>query len=280
MSADSPVDRPRLLWLVTGLTLAFLFLPLITVAVFSFNASESLTSFDGASLQWYQAFLADADLLASLRLSILIAVVASVASVILGTLLAVGIDRGSRRLGVVSNAAVLLRVLTPETAIGVALLLMFTQLGIPLSTTTVIISHIVLCLAFVTVVVTSRLALLNPEIEDAAMDLGATRWQAFRLASLPALRPSIVAAGLLSFVLSFDNFITSFFATGVGVPPLPVRIYGMIKFGVTPVVNAAGVVMLVMTVAAIGLAGFVAAQFRRARQRQVQQLTSEGLVHA
>lgn len=266
MRAGTTPDQPRLLWLVTGAALVFLFLPLVTVTVFSFNASESLTSFDGMSLRWYRAFFDDADLLASLRLSVVIAAIATVASVVLGTLLAVGINRGSRRLGAVGNSAVLLRVLTPETAIGVALLLMFTQLGIPLSTTTVIISHIVLCLAFVTVVVSSRLSLLNPEVEDAAMDLGATRWQAFRLTALPALRPALVAAALLSFVLSFDNFITSFFATGVGVPPLPVRIYGMIRFGITPVVNAAGVLMLVVTVAAIGLAAFLAAQLRRARQ--------------
>jgi ABC-type spermidine/putrescine transport system permease subunit II len=273
MSRSGGVDRPRFLWVVTGLTLAFLFTPLVVVAVYSFNSTESLTSFDGASLRWYRAFFEDSDLVASLRLSLVIATVASIASVVLGTLVAVGIRRGSRKVGAPTNASVFLRVLTPETATGVALLLMFTQAGISLSTTTVIISHTVLCLAFVAVVVGSRLALLNPEVEEAAMDLGATRLQAFRLAALPVLWPSIVAAGLLAFVLSFDDFITSFFTSGVGVPPLPVRIYGMLKFGVTPVVNAIGVLMLVATAIAVGLALLLTAQVRKLRSNQLEEVS-------
>jgi ABC-type spermidine/putrescine transport system permease subunit II len=272
VSRSGGVDRPRFLWVVTGLTLAFLFTPLVVVAVYSFNSTDSLTSFDGASLRWYRAFFNDADLVASLRLSLVIATVASIASVVLGTLVAVGIRRGSRKAGAPTNASVFLRVLTPETATGVALLLMFTQAGISLSTTTVIISHTVLCLAFVAVVVGSRLALLNPEVEEAAMDLGATRLQAFRLAALPVLWPSIVAAGLLAFVLSFDDFITSFFTSGVGVPPLPVRIYGMLKFGVTPVVNAIGVLMLVATAIAVGLALLLTAQVRKLRSNQLEEV--------
>ena len=272
MSAPAAFDRPRFLWVVTALVLVFLFVPVAVVAVFSFNASSSLTSFDGASLRWYRAFFDDADLIASLRLSIVIALVSSLASVVLGTLVAVGIRRGAREVGAPTNGAVFLRVLTPETATGVALLLLFTQLGIPLSTTTVVLSHTVLCLAFVAVVVGSRLALLSPQVEEAAMDLGATRLQAFRLVALPVLWPSIVAAGLLAFVISFDNFITSFFTSGLGVPPLPVRIYGMLKFGVTPVVNAIGVLMLVATVVAVGLSVILAAQVRRLRGAQLQEM--------
>ncbi len=271
MSRSGGIDRPRFLWVVTGLTLAFLFAPLIIVSVFSFNSTESLTSFDGASLRWYRAFFNDADLLASLRLSLIIAAVAAVASVVLGTLVAVGIRRGNHWVGGPTNGSVFLRVLTPETATGVALLLMFTQLGIPLSTTTVIVSHTVLCLAFVAVVVGSRLALLNPEVEEAATDLGATRLQAFRLVALPVLWPSIVAAGLLAFVLSFDDFITSFFTSGVGVPPLPVRIYGMLKFGVTPVVNAIGVLMLIATVVAVGLSLLLTTHVRKLRSNQLEE---------
>lgn len=272
MNRARDLDRPRFLWVVTALTLAFLFTPLFIVTIYSFNATASLTSFDGASLRWYRAFFDDADLIASLRLSVIIATVAALASVVLGTLVAVGIRRGNRWVGSSTNGAVFLRVLTPETATGVAMLLMFTQLGIPLSTTTVIVSHTVLCLAFVAVVVGSRLALLNPEVEEAAMDLGATRLAAFRLVALPVLWPSILAAGLLAFVLSFDDFITSFFTSGVGVPPLPVRIYGMLKFGVTPVVNAIGVLMLVATVIAVGLALLLTTQVRKLRGNELEEV--------
>lgn len=264
-------DKPRFLWVVTAATIGFLFLPLVVVTVFSFNASDSLTSFEGASLRWYETFLRDEDLLASFRLSLLIALSASALSVVLGTLLAIGIERGARRTSSAVSSTVFLRVLTPETATGVALLLLFTQFGIRLSTMTVILSHTSLCVAFVTVVVRSRLALLQPELEDAAMDLGATRLSAFRLVALPVLWPSIVAAGLLAFVLSFDNFITSFFTSGLGVPPLPVRIYGMLRFGVTPVVNAVGVLMLVGTVLAVGLAMYLATGVRRANARRIEE---------
>lgn len=259
-------DRPRFLWLVTGLTLIFLFLPIAVVVVYSFNAGDSLVNFEGASLRWYRTLFTDGEMLASLWLSLRVALIASLASVVLGTMLAFGIHRRRGRIGQVNQVSVVLRVVTPETATGVALLLMFTQLGMTLNTTTLVLSHIALCIAFVTVIVQSRLALLNPEIEEAAMDLGATRLQAMWLVALPMLRPAIVASGLLAFVLSFDNFITSFFTSGIGVPPLPVRIYSMIRFGVTPEINAAGVLMLIVTVVAIGLAAALARVLRGGRR--------------
>jgi ABC-type spermidine/putrescine transport system permease subunit II len=258
MKGSTPgFDRPRFLWVVTALTLLLLYLPLAVVAVYSFNSSDSLTNFDGTSLRWYRELFHDHDMLASLWVSLEIAVIATIVSVALGTALALGIHRGLRVVGLPTNAMVFLRIVTPETATGVAMLLMFTQLGVQLSRATVIISHVALCIAFVTVVVYSRLVQLNEELEDSAMDLGATRLGAMWLVGLPALRPAIIASALLSFVLSFDNFITSFFTSGIGIPPLPVRIYGMLRQGVTPEVNAVGVFMLVLTVVAIGLAALV-----------------------
>jgi ABC-type spermidine/putrescine transport system permease subunit II len=256
-------DRPRVLWVVTILTLLFLYLPLAVVFAYSFNSSNSLTAFSGGSLRWYRTLFSDHDMLASLWVSLQIAVAATVGSVVFGTMLAIGIRRGFKSVGRPTNAAVFLRIVTPETATGVAMLLMFTQLGITLSIATVIISHIALCLAFVTVVIYSRLVQLNDEIEDSAMDLGATRLGAVWLVAVPALRPAIIASALLSFVLSFDDFITSFFTSGIGVPPLPVRIYGLLRQGVSPEVNAVGVFMLVITVVAIALAALATRLFNR-----------------
>lgn len=244
-------DRPRTLWAVTGLTLFILYLPLLVVMAYSLNRTNSLVNITHLSLRWYRTLFSDQQMLSSLWVSIQIALIATAASVVLGTMLAFGIQRGLRTTGRAASAAVFLRIVTPETATGVALLLMFTQLGISLSLFTVIISHIVLCLAFVTVVIYSRLMLLNEELEDSAMDLGATRIQAVWLVAVPALMPAIIASALLAFVLSFDDFITSFFTTGVGVPPLPVRIYGLLRTGVTPEVNAVGVLMLLITSVAI-----------------------------
>lgn len=261
MASNKGFDRPRIIWVVTSLTVALLYLPLAAVFLFSLNKSNSLTNFTGASTRWYRLLAHDSEMIASLKVSIEIAVIVTIGSVILGTMLAFGIHRGLRAIGLAANATVFLRIVTPETATGVAMLLMFTQLGISLSTTTVIISHIVLCLAFVTVVLLGRLVLLNDEVEDAAMDLGATRVKAIWLVAIPALRPAIVASALLTFVLSFDDFITSFFTSGIGVPPLPVRIYGMLKSGVTPEVNAIGALMLVITAVAIALAAVLARIF-------------------
>ena len=262
-------DRPRLLWVVTTLTLVFLYAPLAVVFVYSLNNSNSLTAFHGGGLRWYRTLFADHAMLSSLWVSLQIAVVATAGSVVLGTMLAFGIHRGLKGLGRPVNAAVFLRIVTPETATGVAMLLMFTQLGIRLSMATIIVSHMAMCVAFVTVVVHSRLVLLNDELEESAMDLGATRLGAVWLVAVPALRPAIIASALLSFVLSFDDFITSFFTSGIGIPPLPVRIYGMLREGVTPEVNAVGVVMLVITAVAIALAALIARTLTRRTGVQV-----------
>ena len=166
-------------------------------------------------------------------------------------MLAFGIQRGFRAVAGASNGMLMLRLVSPETATAVASLLLFTQLGFTLSRGTIVAAHVAVCLPFVAVVVYSRLAVMNPEIERSAMDLGATRMQALRLVSLPVLLPAIGAASLLVFVLSFDDFITTFFTAGIGVPPLPLRIYGMLKFGVTPIVNAVGMLMLLIAVIAM-----------------------------
>jgi ABC-type spermidine/putrescine transport system permease subunit II len=244
-------DRPRWLYLVVGLVLLFMFLPVVVVLVYSFNESRSLTTFDGFSLRWYRKALGDSGLRSSLAVSVEIAVFATLVSTVLGTMLAFGLERGRRGFARVSEATLIVRLLSPETATAVALLLMFTQSGIPLTRTTIVLGHIALCLPFVTVVVRSRLALLSPEVEEVARDLGATRTGALRHVVLPPLWPAIAAAAMLAFVLSFDDFITTLFTSGDGTAPLPLRIYSALRFGVTPVVNAIGMLMLAIALLAV-----------------------------
>jgi ABC-type spermidine/putrescine transport system permease subunit II len=243
-------DRPRFLWVVVIAALAMLFVPVVIVIAYSFNSSRSLVVFQGLTTHWYSAAVSDPDIRASLWASVEIALVTTVAAAVAGTMLAFGLQRGSRGVATVSDATLVARLVSPETATAVALLLLFTQIGMTLDRFTIILGHIALCLPFVTVVVRSRLATLNPEAEDAAMDLGATRMGALRLVALPALWPSIAAASMLAFVLSFDDFVTSYFTSGIGVSPLPIRIYSMLRFGVTPTVNAIGVMMMIITLAA------------------------------
>jgi spermidine/putrescine transport system permease protein len=143
---------------------------------------------------------------------------------------------------------------TPEIVAGASALLIFTQVGLQLSLTTIVLAHITFSISYVTVVVRARLATISREVEDAAMDLGATRWQTFRLVTFPALWPAVLAAGLLVFALSFDDFVLSFFTTGESPQPLPVRIWTQIRFGVRPTINAIGTFMLVISTLSIALA--------------------------
>jgi spermidine/putrescine transport system permease protein len=244
----------RTLRLYTGAFYAFMFLPLAVVVLFSFNSIRSVQEFDGFSLQWYEAFLDSESLRSSLVASIEIAVATMLIATTLGTLLAFGLVRARTRFSASANVLMLIPLVTPEIVAGVSALLLFSQLGMRLSLLTITIAHITFSISYVTVVVRARLASLNPEVEQAAMDLGATRMQTFRLVVLPALWPAVLAAGLLVFALSFDDFVLSYFTTGESPQPLPVRIWSAIRFGVTPTINAIGTLMLVISLAAVALA--------------------------
>ena len=244
----------RALRLYTGAFYAFMFLPLAVVVLFSFNGIRSVQEFEGFSLQWYQAFLDSESLRSSLVASIEIAVATMVIGTTLGTLLAFGLVRARTRFSASANVLMLIPLVTPEIVAGVSALLLFSQLGMQLSLLTIAIAHITFSISYVTVVVRARLASLNPEVEQAAMDLGATRMQTFGLVVLPALWPAVLAAGLLVFALSFDDFVLSYFTTGESPQPLPVRIWSAIRFGVTPTINAIGTIMLVISLAAVALA--------------------------
>jgi spermidine/putrescine transport system permease protein len=244
----------RALRLYTGAFYAFMFAPLVVVVLFSFNGLDSVQNFDGFSLQWYEEFLDSESLRGSLLASLEIALATMLVSTVLGTLLAFGLVRARTWYSNTGNVLMLIPLVTPEIVAGVSALLLFSQLGVRLSLVTIAIAHITFSISYVTVVVRARLAALNPEVEQAAMDLGATRMQTFRLVVLPALWPAVLAAGLLVFALSFDDFVLSYFTTGESPQPLPVRIWSAIRFGVTPTINAIGTLMLVISLAAIALA--------------------------
>jgi spermidine/putrescine transport system permease protein len=247
-------DRPRFLKFFVGLFFLFLFAPIALVVLFSFNSSRSLQDFQGFSTRWYETFFESPSLRDSLVASLEIALVTMVIATILGTMLAYGLVRARTRWSSSLNVLMLVPLVTPEIVAGASALLLFTQVKIELSLTTIILAHITFSISYVTVVVRARLVALSREVEEASMDLGATRWQTFRLVTLPALWPAVLAAGLLVFALSFDDFVLSFFTTGESPQPLPVRIWTQIRFGVRPTINAIGTFMLVISVVTIGLA--------------------------
>jgi spermidine/putrescine transport system permease protein len=247
-------DRPRFLRLFFGLFLIFTFAPLAIVALFSFNSTPSLQDFSGFSLQWYDEFFSSVGLRESLMASIEIGLVTMVVGTVLGTTLAFALVRARSRVARTSNVLMLIPLVTPEIVAGVSALVLFTQIGMELSLLTIMIAEITFSISFVTVIVRARLSALNREVEEAALDLGATRMQTLRLVVLPALWPAILAAALLIFALSFDDFVIAFFTTGEDPTPLPVQIYSSIRFGVRPTINAIGTFMVVISLLIIALA--------------------------
>jgi spermidine/putrescine transport system permease protein len=254
VKAAKGFDRPRFLKLFLAVFFVFLFAPIVVVILFSFNSGRSLQDFQGFSLRWYETFFESESLRDSLIASIEIALLTMVIGTALGTLLAYGLVRARTRWSGTANVLMLIPLVTPEVVAGASALLLFTQVGLQLSLTTIVLAHITFSISYVTVVVRARLAALGREVEDASMDLGATRWQTFRLVTLPALWPAVIAAGLLVFALSFDDFVLSFFTTGESPQPLPVRIWTQIRFGVRPTINAIGTFMLLISTLSIGLA--------------------------
>lgn len=247
-------DRPRFLAAFTALFYLVLFTPVVVVILFSFNGQRSLQKLNGLSFQWYERFFQSESYRSSLTASIEIAIATMIVATIIGTALAFGLVRARTRWSPTANVLMLVPLVTPEIVAGVSLLLLFSQLGVRLSIVTVALAHITFSISYVAVVVRARLAAMGPELEQAAMDLGATRLQTLRLVTLPALWPAVLAAGLLVFALSFDDFVLSFFTTGESPQPLPVRIWSAIRFGVTPTINAIGATMLALSLFAIGLA--------------------------
>jgi spermidine/putrescine transport system permease protein len=235
----------RLLGLYAAGFYAFLHLPLVILAVFSFNASR-FTVWEGFSLRWYRAAFQDAQLTEATLNSLTIAVAATALSTMIGTLCAYGLwKRGAPML----TGSLYLNLVTPEIVTGVALLawfqLVFRQAGLQLGLHTVILAHVSFSVAYVVVVVLARLRTMDATLEEAALDLGATEWGAFWRVTLPALAPGIVAAALLAFTLSFDDYVITSLVAGVDSETLPMVIYALARRGANPAINAVSTLIVV-----------------------------------
>jgi len=228
----------RLLGLYAAVVYAFLHLPLLVLAVFSFNASR-FTRWEGFSLRWFRAALTNTQMAEAAWNSLLIAAVSTCASTILGTLAAYGLWKRRSRL---LSGSLYLTLLTPEIVTGVSLLVFFQWLfrfpGLQLGMHTVILAHITFSIAYVTVVVLARLRTLDPSLEEAALDLGAPPWQAFLRVTVPLIQSAIAAAALLAFTVSFDDYVITSMVAGVDSETLPMVIYAIARRGASPELNA------------------------------------------
>ena len=256
--------RGRWLWAAAAAVYAFLYVPLGVVVVFSFNDSRLNAEWVGFTLSWYKALFHDEEMLLAARNSLFIALVASTVATLLGTMAGIAIQRYRMRMLL---PMVLTPVAMPEILLGVSLLIFFISVfgQESLGLLSVIIAHITFCIGFVAIVVRARLAGMDESIFEASRDLGATPWQSFRLITLPLILPAVIAGFLMSFTLSIDDFVITFFTAGVGIKTLPLTIYSMIKIAVTPEVNAVSALLMLLTLALIAVASRVAPEVIKAR---------------
>ncbi len=237
--------------------LIFLYLPIAVLVVYSFNASRLNVVWQGFTFEWYRRIWENAPLLQATRNSFVIACLTTFFSVVLGTTGAWLLHRYRFRGASAVRTLAAVPMVMPEILMGIGLLVLFATAGIPLGFGTVIIGHVTFSFPFVLVAVTARLQGLDPATEEAAQDLGATPQQAFWLVIVPGLRPAILAGALMAFTLSWDELIVTFFTTSAASATLPIRIFGLAKVGLNPMLNALSALFVVATIAVVIFSAYV-----------------------
>lgn len=233
---------------VTLLSYLFMLLPIVVLLAFAFNAGKSTVVWTGFSLKWFEKVVTNRNIIQALQVSLIVAVASAALSTMIGAAAAVAITRRAFPGRDLLSAALAAPLVLPEIVLSVALLVFMSFAGVTLGYTTMIIGHILISIPFATLIVRAAASSLDVRLENAAADLGANEWQTFYMVTLPQLMPSILTAFILSATLSFDNLVMSTFTSGVGTTTLPLRIYSMLKLGITPEINALGALMVLANV--------------------------------
>ena len=241
----------RALFLFSVLIYGFLYAPILVLMLFSFNSTRSTQTWTGFSTEWYVALLRDESIHDAFFNSMKVGVTATLIATVIGTFTALALTRHNFRGKVAADTTIYAATVMPEIVVGVSLLVFFVAtlipLGIELGIVTIVIAHVAFTISFVTIVVRARLAGMDESLEEAAQDLGANPIQTFLRVTLPLILPGVMAGALLAFTLSFDDFVITFFVAVVGSSTLPLKIYSMIRFGLSPAINALSTVVLVVT---------------------------------
>ena len=230
------------------LMMIFFYAPIIYIIVFSFNGSRSLTHLDGFSLRWYEKMFNDRTMMESVWYTIIIAVLSTIISTVVGTITSIGLSKSRPILKKTVEQINNFPIMNPEIVTAIGLLMFFSALGVKKGFTTLLLAHVMFCIPYVMLSVTPKLRSLDPNLADAAMDLGATPWQALTKVIVPQVMPGIISGALIAFTMSFDDFIISYFVTGNGVSNISILVYTMSK-RVNPSINALStLVILIITV--------------------------------
>ncbi len=231
----------------------FIYAPIFVLVIYSFNSSRLVSVWEGFTFNWYVKLFHNEAMGKALQNSLIVAVSSTAISTVFGTMVALVMERYEFWGKLPFDALLYLPIIIPDIAMAVMLLLFFVMTKMPLSLITIIISHVAFNISFVAVVVRARLADFDRSLEEAAMDLGANELQTFWRVTLPLLMPGILGGALLAFTLSIDDFVITFFTAGIGSTTLPLRIYSMVKLGITPEINALSTMMLLASMILVGL---------------------------
>lgn len=275
---DLNIGQGKVLKGFTIFGLIFLMLPLIILVVFSFNESKTVTHWTGFSLKWYQAVFQDTSMWLAVKNSMIIAVVSTIFTTILGTMSAIVIAKHAFRGKQLFQNLLYVPVILPEIIFGVSLLALFMLLGFPLGILSVIVAHITFSFPFVTMIVLAKVLNLPNSLEEASLDLGADKWQTFVRVILPNISSGIVSGALFAFTLSIDDFVITFFTAGVGASTLPLKIYSLIKFGMTPAINAVSTILILFTIIALYLSNKLQNSQRIGKKFRMSVLIGFGLI--
>jgi len=235
------------------LVFIFIYAPILVLVIYSFNSSRLVSVWEGFTFDWYAKLFQDEAIGKALKNTLVVALSSTVISTVFGTMVALVMERYEFWGKLPFDALLYLPIIIPDIAMAVMLLLFFVMTQIPLSLMTIVISHVAFNISFVAVVVRARLADFDRSLEEAAMDLGANEFQTFWRVTLPLLMPGILGGALLAFTLSVDDFVITFFTAGIGSTTLPLRIYSMVKLGITPEINALSTMMLLASMLLVGL---------------------------
>jgi putrescine transport system permease protein len=257
----------------TSLTVgfAFLYLPMLILIIYSFNESRLVTVWAGFSTQWYGSLLQNQSFLDAAWVTIQVAIASSTIATVLGTMAAYVLVRGGRFMGrTVFSGMVYAPLVMPEVITGLSLLLLFIGIGLDRGIFTVVLAHTTFSMCFVSVVVSSRLVSFDKSLEEAALDLGCSPFDAFRLVTLPIIAPAVISGWLLAFTLSLDDLVIASFTAGPSATTLPIRIFSAVRMGVSPEINALSTIMIAIVTVGVVTASIVSKRSSIAQQRDEQ----------
>lgn len=249
---DLKFGRGKSVTLLTIVGFIFLYTPIIVLIIYSFNYSRFSSTWGGWSLQWYYKLFDDSSMWLAIKNSLLIGFVSTFFATILGTISALVIKRFTFKTKALFTNLLFVPVVIPEIVLGILLLLLYNLIKLELGLTSIILAHITFSIPFVTLVVLNNLKNFDSTIEEVGMDLGATPWQIFWKITFPNISTGILAGALLAFTLSIEDFTITFFTSGPGATTLPLKIYSMIKFGITPEINAISTLLVLFTTIILG----------------------------